>query len=229
MNKISTSISIPAGLEAFSDRLCQGCDAMGIDIEHHQVALMACHARELMLWNKKINLTAIRDPREMAEKHFLDAVGVHQFVSAKGKIMDMGTGGGFPSIPLKVLDPSVQYCLVDSVRKKVSFLNHVIRTLGLGDIQALHTRVEDLALDPEHANGYDAVISRGFANLEKFVDLALPLLKPGGHIYALKGKDGVDEISPALESGFHITQDHYQLPFEKSDRCLIRLKERQGA
>ncbi len=221
-------MAIPAGLEAFSDRLCQGCDTMGIVLDHHQIASMARHAHQLILWNKKINLTAIRDPLDIAEKHFLDAIGVQQFVSAKGRIMDMGTGGGFPSIPLKVMDPLVQYCLVDSVRKKVNFLNHVIRTLGLGGIQALHTRVEDLAQDPDHAKGYDAVISRGFANLEKFVALALPLLKPGGEIYALKGREGIDEINPALESGFHITQDHYQLPFTKAGRYLIRLKERQG-
>ncbi len=219
-------MTIPTGLEAFSNRLCEGCDTMGIVLDHHQVASMACHAHQLILWNKKINLTAIRDPLDIAEKHFLDALGVQQFVSAKGKIMDMGTGGGFPSIPLKIMDSSVRYCLVDSVRKKVNFLNHVIRTLALDGIQALHTRVEDLAQDPEHANGYDAVISRGFANLEKFVSLSLPLLKPGGHIYALKGKDGMDEISPALESGFHITQDHYQLPFTKADRYLVRLTEK---
>ncbi len=136
----------------------------------------------------------------------------------------MGTGGGFPSIPLKILNPSTHFCLVDASRKKVNFLKHVIRTLKLDNINAMHSRVEDLALDDAYAKSFDAVISRGFSGLEKFVGLALPLLKPGGKIYALKGKQAEEEITPALRSRFEIRIDHYQLPFEKSDRYMIRLK-----
>ena len=138
--------------------------------------------------------------------------------------MDMGTGGGFPSIPLKVLNPFACFCLVDASRKKVTFLKHVIRTLKLENINAIHSRVEDLALDDAYAENFDAVMSRGFAGLEKFVDLALPLLRPGGKIYALKGKKAEEEITPALKSRFEIRIDHYQLPFEKSDRYMIQLK-----
>ena len=222
------------GIQGFCDRLKQGSKKINIHLSDEQISLMAAHASELILWNKKFNLTAIVDPLDMAEKHFIDAIAVQSFLDPedmnpedmnKGKkIMDMGTGGGFPSIPLKVLNPFTCFCLVDASRKKVTFLKHVIRTLKLENINAIHSRVEDLALDDAYAGNFDAVMSRGFAGLEKFVDLALPLLRPGGKIYALKGKKAEEEITPALKSRFEIRIDHYQLPFEKSDRYMIQLK-----
>jgi 16S rRNA (guanine527-N7)-methyltransferase len=220
-----SSCSDNPGLQGFCERLALGSNKLGVDITDEQISLMAAHASELILWNKKINLTAIVDPLAMAEKHFIDALAVQPFLGEEKKIMDMGTGGGFPSIPLKILDPSLQFVLVDSSRKKVNFLKHVIRTLELKDIEAIHSRVEDLALDESHAKSYDAVISRAFTALEKFVWLALPLLKPNGKIYALKGKQAKDEISPDLTLGFKIKTDHYQLPFEKSDRYMVRLEK----
>jgi len=222
------------GMQGFCDRLKQGSKKINIHLSDEQISLMAAHANELLLWNKKINLTAIVDPLAMAEKHFIDAIAVQSFLYRedmnpegmnKGKrIMDMGTGGGFPSIPIKILSPAIHFCLVDASRKKVTFLKHVIRTLKLENINAIHSRVEDLALDDAYTKGFDAVISRGFASLEKFVGLALPLLKPGGMIYALKGKKAEEEITPVLKSRFEIRIDHYQLPFEKSDRYMIQLK-----
>ena len=213
------------GMEVFCDRLKQGCEKIKVDITQEQISLMAAHGAQLILWNKKINLTAIVDPLAMAEKHFIDSLAVQPFLGQEKRVMDMGTGAGFPSIPLKILNPWLDFVLVDSSRKKVNFLKHVIRTLGLKNIEAVHSRVEDLARDDSHGNAYDAVISRAFAGLEKFVGFSLPLLKPGGTIYALKGKHAPDEITSDLKSQFEIRTDHYQLPFEKSDRYLIQLKK----
>jgi len=221
----TSSHSTTPGMRKFCDRLKQGCEKIQVDITSEQISLMAAHATQLILWNKKINLTAIVEPQAMAEKHFIDALAVQPFLEQEKKMMDMGTGGGFPSIPLKILNPGIEFVLVDSSRKKVTFLKHVIRTLGLKNIEALHCRVEDLAGDDSHAGTYDAVISRAFAGLEKFVGFALPLLKPEGKIYALKGKQAPEEITPELLSQFEIKTDHYQLPFEKSDRYMIRLKK----
>lgn len=209
--------------DIFKARLEQGASRIGQPLAPEQIDLMAGHARELAAWNKKINLTAIREPGEMAEKHFVDAVAVQPFLGTESRIMDMGSGGGFPAIPLKIMNPGICFTLVDSVRKKVSFLNHVVRTLGLEEIRAVHARVEDLAKMSEHARTYDAVMSRGFAGLETFAAYARPMLNTRGRIYALKGRQALDEITPGLEAGFHIMHDHYQLPFEKSDRYLVRL------
>ncbi len=218
--------SIKPDMIGFCDRLKQGCEKIAVDITQEEISLMAAHGAQLILWNKKINLTAIVEPLAMAEKHFIDALAVQPFLGQEKRIMDMGTGGGFPAIPLKILNPRLDFVLVDSSRKKVNFLKHVIRTLGLKKIEAVHSRVEDLARDDFHAGAYDAVISRAFAGLEKFVGFSLPLLKPAGKIYALKGKHAPDEITPDLKSQFEIRTDHYQLPFEKSDRYMIQLQKR---
>lgn len=209
--------------DLFINRLEKGVALSGQALTQDQLGLMAGHAGELMAWNKKINLTAIKDPMAVAEKHFIDAVCVHPLLNNESRIMDMGTGGGFPAIPLKILNPDMAVTMVDAVRKKVNFLNHVVRTLGLEEVCAVHARVEDLAKDPVHAHGYDAVICRGFADLEKFVDLALPMLRPAGRIYALKGEHAQEEITPALEQNFEISTTRYCLPFEKSDRYLVCL------
>ncbi|MCP3944405.1 MAG: 16S rRNA (guanine(527)-N(7))-methyltransferase RsmG [Desulfobacteraceae bacterium] len=212
-------------MQKFCERLKQGSEKIAVDITDEQISLMAAHGAELIRWNKKINLTAIVDPLAMAEKHFIDALAVQRFLGQEKRVMDMGTGGGFPSIPLKILNPSIGFVLVDASRKKVNFLKHVIRTLGLKNIDAVHSRVEDLACDVSHASTYDAVMSRAFTGLEKFVEFALPMLKPEGKIYALKGKQAPDEITADLKSQFEIRTDHYQLPFEKSDRYMIQLKK----
>ena len=213
-------------IPGFEAHLKAGAERLGIRLTDEQTGCMAGHARELWAWNKKINLTAITDPPASAEKHFVDALAVLPFLGNETRIMDMGSGGGFPAIPLKILAPSVSFTMVDSVRKKVNFMNHVVRQLTLEDIQAVHSRVEDLATSPDHANTYDAVISRGFTALDAFADLALPMLNDGGCIYALKGKQALEEVSPGLQDRFHITHNHYQLPFEKSDRYLIKLLPR---
>lgn len=212
-------------MEQFTDRLLEAAQLMELSLNRDQAGLMAGHASELILWNKKINLTAIKDPMDMAEKHFIDAVAVNSFLGSEKKIMDMGSGGGFPAIPLKICDRQKEFCLVDASRKKVNFLNHLIRTLDLENTKAVHGRVEDLAKKDSHAKGYDAVISRGFAGLEKFVALALPMLKPNGKIYALKG-NAENEITQDMKAAFEIQIDHYILPFEKSHRYLIGLKQR---
>lgn len=210
-------------ISAFERRLVQGAEELGLTLSPAQVRLLETHARELMAWNRKMNLTAIRSPEAIAEKHFIDALAVSRFITREKKIMDMGTGGGFPSLPLKIIHPGIAFTLVDAVRKKVTFLNHVIRTLGLDGIRADHARVEELALTEGVAGTFDAVISRGFAQLDVFVALALPMLRPGGVIWAMKGEDGTSEITPDLAGRFRIRTDDYRLPFEKSGRVLIRL------
>ena len=105
---------------------------------------MTIHAKELMMWNKKINLTAIKQPLKIAEKHFIDSLAAASFIKNKNSIIDLGSGGGFPGIPLKIMNPLLHVVLVDSSRKKINFLKHVIRLLGLQVIDAIHSRAQDL-------------------------------------------------------------------------------------
>ncbi|MCA1784964.1 MAG: 16S rRNA (guanine(527)-N(7))-methyltransferase RsmG [Desulfobacteraceae bacterium] len=200
---------------------------MGISLTRDQVDQMACHAAQLEQWNRKINLTAITNPQDIAQKHFLDAIAVLPYMDQgnnhQKKIVDMGSGGGFPGLPIKLLNPDMQMVLVDASRKKVHFLKHVIRMLGIKGITAVHCRVEALHQDPDFAGRFDGVLARGFAGLESLAQLAAPLVTPAGTIYALKGPGAKAESTPDLESRFNIQYDWYTLPFTGGERCLVRL------
>lgn len=208
---------------AFKERLISGADIMGISVSGEQADLMMIHAQQLMAWNKKINLTAIKEPLQIAEKHFVDSIATLPFFKNEASLIDMGSGGGFPGIPIKIMNPSLKVVLIDSSRKKVNFLKHVIRTLHLKDIDAIHSRVEDLKEDPAFKNQFDAVISRAFTELSGFVAVAEPFLNSKGTIYALKGKNAEKEMTPQILEKFNAKSNFYQLPFEKSERYVIQL------
>ena len=210
----------------FKHRIKTGASPLKIKVSEAQAALMVGHAKELMLWNKRINLTAIRQPLQIAEKHFLDSMAVVPFLTDRTSLIDLGSGGGFPGIPIKIMNPRLTVVMIDSSRKKVNFLNHVIRTLQLKNIRAIHSRVEDLHQDGAYQNKFDAVISRAFTDLSGFVAFAAPFLSDRGSIYAMKGKHAISEMTPEVSARFDIESSHYQLPFEKSDRYLIKLSAR---
>jgi 16S rRNA (guanine527-N7)-methyltransferase len=194
-----------------------------ISISEHQIQLMDMHAKELMIWNKKINLTAITQPIQVADKHYIDCIAASSFIKNVNSIIDLGSGGGFPGIVLKIMDSDLNVVLIDSSRKKVSFLKHVIRLLNLKNIDAVHTRVQDLHGNVLYKNKFDAVTSRAFTQLSGFVHLASPLLQKNGTIYAMKGQMVKKEISTELLEKFTIKTDHYLLPIEKSDRYIVQL------
>lgn len=211
----------------FQYHLQNGLKALKIKFSDDQVQLLTIHAKELMIWNKKINLTAIKQPLKIAEKHFIDSLAAASFIKNKNSIIDLGSGGGFPGIPLKIMNPLLNVVLVDSSRKKINFLKHVIRLLGLKGIDAIHSRAQDLHDKDLYKAGFDAVISRAFTELSNFVELASPFLNKKGTIYAMKGKQAKKEITPELLENFNITTDYYMLPFEKSDRYIITLSQQK--
>lgn len=214
-------------LREFDHLLKYGANALGIKVSDHQAKLMCRHAKELALWNKKINLTAIKDPVKVAEKHFIDSIAPISFFNNEKYLMDIGSGGGFPGIPIKIMNPFLNVILIDSSRKKINFLKHVIRTLQLENIDAIHSRVEDLHENEAYKHKFDAVISRAFTDLSGFVELAVPFLNSKGTIYAMKGKNAEKEITPGILKKFDFKIDHYLLPFEKSDRYLIKLSAKR--
>lgn len=207
----------------FKHHLINGSNALGIKVSEHQTERMLLHSKELMAWNKKINLTAIKKPFQIAEKHFIDSIAAASFLENEQTIIDLGSGGGFPGIPIKIMNPSANVVLIDSSRKKINFLKHVIRMLDLDKIDAVHSRVEDLHENDACKNRFDAVISRAFTDLSRFVELAAPFLNKKGAIYAMKGKNADQEITPGILEHYNLTTDHYRLPFEKSDRYVIKL------
>ena len=120
--------------------IVNGAETLGVQVSAFQVAQFSDHIRELLLWNRKTNLTAITLPSEVAIKHVVDSLAIARWIHPEASVLDVGSGGGFPGIPLKILMPSLSVTLIDSSRKKNSFQRHVIRTLGLANINALQTR-----------------------------------------------------------------------------------------
>lgn len=225
------------GSTQWSDLIIEGALVFDIEVSHRQAGQFAAHAAELVRWNRKINLTAITDPFEVAVKHFLDSLPAARHVPEGATLLDIGSGGGFPGLPLKILMPSLAVTLIDSSRKKVNFLKHVIRTLQLENIEALHIRAEDLDHDPLYRNRFDVVVSRAVTSMGLFHRLALPFLTEGGRLVALKGDLGLEETEeldelqalptgeggdpPTAERPFAVTVEKFQLPFLNSRRSIV--------
>ena len=226
------------GSKEWSDLIIGGASIFDIDLNPGQTHQFALHATQLIRWNQKINITAITDPFEVAVKHFLDSLPAARFIPKDATLLDIGSGGGFPGLPLNVLLPSLSITLIDASRKKVNFLKHVIRTLKLENIEALHIRAEDLANDPLYRNRFNIVISRAVSSLELFRRLALPLLIDEGAMMALKGGVVIDEMKELQGRGggdggnpktagcqYSVTVEKYRLPFLNSARSIVIIRK----
>ncbi|MCI8309426.1 MAG: 16S rRNA (guanine(527)-N(7))-methyltransferase RsmG [Clostridia bacterium] len=150
----------------------------------------------LLDWNEKINLTAIKEENEFIVKHFVDSLIINNLVKDKDKIIDVGTGAGFPGIPLKLFNVEQKITLIDSVGKKIKVLNDVIEKLDLKYIEAIHIRAEDLARDNKYRECFDIAVSRAVANMSTLVEYLIPFVKVGGLIICMKGP----KIDEELES-----------------------------
>jgi 16S rRNA (guanine527-N7)-methyltransferase len=164
----------------------------------HIMALIT-YERELLDWNQKFNLTAIRDVESIRTKHFLDSFSCVQAWKANPplRLVDVGTGAGFPGIPLKIIYPAMQLTLVESVGKKAKFCQHIVDVLGLENVNVIHSRVEDLGQKAGHRESYDWAVARAVANLNVLSEYLLPLVKVGGIVLAQKGESGPAEAQTA--------------------------------
>lgn len=184
---------------------------------------------ELLRWNKKINLTAITDPVGTLEKHLVDSLTLLPYLGKEGTVLDMGSGGGFPCIPLKIARPKFKVWSVDAVAKKIAFQKHVSRNLKLHDFVAIHERLEEL---PENKSLplFDLIVTRAFAPLKTILSLADPLLAKNGQILAMKGAEGIEELTGCQkdlkEWGFQCDQAvEIQLPKSRAERTLLFLSK----
>jgi len=229
--------SMKIGSADWSRLIIDGAASWGIALEMDHVRLFARHAEELLKWNAVTNLTAITDPADIARNHFLDSLAPAGLVAPGSDLLDVGSGGGFPGLPLHILVPGVRTTLLDAVRKKVSFLRHVVRVLDLKCIEAVHARVEQLARQPGHARRYDVIFSRAFSAVPPFVKAVLPLLKPRGRVVALKGRVSPAELEElrntaageSLGAVLSLDLQRYTLPGLQSERTLVVLSQRAQA
>lgn len=170
-----------------------------VHVTGRQVMSLITYERELMEWNQKFNLTAIRDMESIRIKHFLDSFSCVLAWKANPplRLIDVGTGAGFPGLPLKILYPNMKLTLVESVGKKAMFCQHIVSVLGLEDVDVVHKRAEDLGHNPKHRECYDWAIARAVANLNVLSEYLIPLVRIGGHMLAQKGESGPAEAQSA--------------------------------
>lgn len=154
----------------------------------------------LLEWNEKINLTAIKDEKEFIIKHFIDSLMINNLVKDEKRIIDVGTGAGFPGIPLKLFNEEQNVTLIDSVNKKVNVLNDVIQNLELKNIEAIHIRAEDLAQNKNYRENFDVSISRAVANMSTLVEYLIPFVKVGGYIICMKGPNYSEELDASKKA-----------------------------
>lgn len=179
--------------------LKQAEDLIGIKMTDAQINQFAILESELLEWNQKFNLTAIRDSEGIRIRHFLDSLScllVTRELSSQ-RLIDVGTGAGFPGIPMKIIFPGIKLTLVESIGKKTTFLDNVIRKLNLSDVTILQSRAEELGQSVHHREKYDIAVARAVANMATLAEYLLPLLKNGGTMVAQKGTSGPVELHQA--------------------------------
>ena len=201
-----------------------------IEINEEQIKSFEKYMNLLLEWNEKINLTAITQPDEVKLKHFVDSLTVLKYINDDDKVIDIGTGAGFPGIPLKIMKENTKITLLDSLNKRINFLNIVIETLNLRNIQAIHGRAEEIARNKLYREKYDVAVSRAVANLSTLTEYMLPFVKVGGKCICMKGANVNEELERAQnaikELGGEIKRvDNFYLSDNDNERNIIVIKK----
>lgn len=206
----------------------------GISLSEMQMQQFHLYFQELIEWNSKMNLTAIVNEEEVYLKHFYDSISAAFFqdFSKPLNIVDVGAGAGFPSIPIKICFPDLKITIVDSLNKRISFLQHLVDSLNLSNVSLFHDRAETFAKRKEHREKYDLVIARAVARMPVLAELCLPLAKVGGVFLAMKGPEVVNEIKDAKKAiatlgGEVVQNENILLPFEESTRHFVFIEKRK--
>ncbi len=177
--------------------------ALNVKLTPAQLRAFEVYTEELLAWNAHINLTAITEPEAIAARHFADSLSCLLVMKPRPsglRVVDVGTGAGFPGLPLKIVCPSIQITLIEATGKKVTFLRHIVATLGLEGVTILHARAEEVGQSPEHREQYDWVLARAVAPMRTLAEYLLPLCRLGGHCLAWKGENAPQEVSEAQQA-----------------------------
>ena len=209
------------------DLVSLGIEALGLNLSPANIGDLELFLQEMGRWNRVHNLTAIEGEKNSVRLHLIDSITVlpvmRQFLTQKSpQIADLGSGGGLPAIPIAILQPEWHVTLIEAIRKKTAFLQHVRGKLGLKNIQVLSERVEAVA--KSQPGQFDAVISRAFTNLAHFLELSLPLLKPDGLVFAMKAKRADEELQDVCMDDWRLIADEpLQIPNLAVERRLLVL------
>ena len=193
---VSASASIIAPMKVLAETVQT---LTGFRLNSSQLAAFVCYERELVDWNTRINLTAIHNPEQIRMKHFLDSLSCLNAMqnTVYERVIDIGTGAGFPGIPLKITCPNIQLTLIESVGKKADFCRHMVQKLGLNNVQIIQERAEAIGRLDDHREQYDWALARAVANMPILMEYLLPLVRNGGYVLAMKGNSAPAETHSA--------------------------------
>ena len=210
----------------FYKYLDQQARKIDIMLSEEQLQKFYKYMKLLLEWNEKINLTAIIEPKEIILKHFIDSLSIIKYIKNKNSLVDVGTGAGFPGIPIKIVLPEIKVILIDSLNKRITFLNEVISQLDLKYIEAVHSRVEDFARNKEYREKFDVATARAVAQLPIILEYLIPLTKVKGNIICMKGNKIDEEIKKSKKAisvlGGNLEKiDNFYLPDTDIERNII--------
>jgi 16S rRNA (guanine527-N7)-methyltransferase len=204
----------------------------GITLTDKQLDQFEKYFQTLVEWNEKMNLTAITERSDVYLKHFYDSISAAFYFdfTKPFHLCDVGAGAGFPSIPLKIAFPHLEVTIVDSLNKRISFLNHLATVLNLENVHFIHDRAETFGVNPSHRESYDLVTARAVARMSVLSELCLPLVKVGGHFIAMKAAHANDELTAGQKAittlGGKLEQKFtFTLPMEESERNILVIKK----
>lgn len=216
--------------EEFSEKIKEYMNKINIEISDKQIEKFFDYMNLLLEWNEKINLTAITEPENIILKHFVDCATILKYIKDEDKIIDIGTGAGFPGIPLKILNEKLDITLMDSLNKRINFLNEIINKLDLKNIVAIHARAEELARNKEYREKFDIATSRAVANLSTLSEYMLPFVRKDGMVISMKGSNIEEEVKNAKKAikilGGEIEKiDNFNLANTNNIRNIITIKK----
>ncbi len=210
----------PLPREAMVQRLSAGLESLGQSLSDEQIETLLDYLAELVRWNRAYNLTAVTDPMEMVDRHIIDSLSIRPFIESR-RILDSGTGAGLPGVVLAVAEPDRHFILVDSNGKKVRFLRHIKRSLGLDNIEPIHARLESLRLDPPP----DEIVARALAPLVRLVEWHRPWLEQGARLLAMKAQLEQAEIDHVTD-GYSVEKHPLNWTGMQAERCVAVVARR---
>lgn len=219
--------------EMFFKKMQEKAGVLGVRFSMEQTEQFFEYMKLLIEWNEKINLTAIIEPEEIILKHFIDSITILKEIEKDSKLVDVGTGAGFPGIPLSIMEPSLKITLVDSLNKRLIFLEEVINKLNLKNVELVHARAEEFGQNKQYREKFDIATSRAVANLSTLSEYLIPLVKINGKVLSMKASDAQEEINDAKKAieilgGKIENVEEFNLPQSDIGRTIITIrKEKQ--
>ncbi len=216
--------------EEFGKIIEKYSEEIKIKLQKEQIDKFYTYMELLLEWNEKINLTAITDPKEIILKHFIDSITISKQIKENAKVVDVGTGAGFPGIPLKIIREDIEITLLDSLNKRINFLNEVIEKLKLTKIETIHGRAEEFGQNKKNREQYNYAISRAVANLATLEEYLLPLVTINGYTISMKGPEIEEELEQGKKSilvlGGKLEKiEKFELPQSDMGRSLVIIKK----